>query len=203
MLIESGEDYICRFSTTDLPKWMLLPVATRQPDVSTLPHGASKGGNKHDIVAFKDGTLMIVEAKGGNPGDPKVGGALIPDGAYRAQQMTDPYLWHKLEQDAAKDPAFTQWLIDRGMWEAMRKEDPTKIGYRLIRTDTTGKIDIYGSSQEKIGDAALISPARPRVEGIDGPFGEPVLCGRPPGLRCAAAVAPTRLPIPRNQGSRL
>ncbi|MGQ4601603.1 hypothetical protein [Nocardia sp. R6R-6] len=112
-----------------------------------------KGGNKHDIVAFKDGMLMIVEAKGGNPGNPKVGDALIPDGAYQAQQMTDPYLWHKLEQDAAKDPVFTQWLIDRGMWDAVQNEDPTKIGYRLIRTDTNGKIDIYGSTQEKIGDA--------------------------------------------------
>ncbi|MFI9508412.1 hypothetical protein [Nocardia sp. NPDC052566] len=120
-------------------------------DVNVRPGGDSK----HDIVAFKDGQLMVVESKGGDPGPAKAGDALVPDGhggEYRAQQMTDPYLWHKLKQDAETDPEFEKWLIDRGMWDAVQNEDPTNIGYRLLRTDTNGKIDGYGSTQEKLND---------------------------------------------------
>ncbi|MGQ4601530.1 hypothetical protein [Nocardia sp. R6R-6] len=31
ILIENGQDYTCRFSTTDLPEWMPLPGAPRRP----------------------------------------------------------------------------------------------------------------------------------------------------------------------------
>ncbi|MFF2557014.1 hypothetical protein ACFVUS_38855 [Nocardia sp. NPDC058058] len=139
-----------------------------------------KGGNKHDVVAFKNGQMMIVESKGGNPGPPHVGKALLPDGSggqYLGEQMTDPYLWHKLKQDAANDPEFRQWLIDRGMLEAVENEDASKIGYRLVRTDTDGKIAIYGATQEKkddkvpgeIGKTTGNPPGTPEGEGNPGP----------------------------------
>ncbi|MEV6070660.1 hypothetical protein AB0L82_29305 [Nocardia sp. NPDC052001] len=142
----------------------------------------TKGGNKHDLVAFKNGQLMIVETKGGIPGKPRVGNASIPDGAggnYLGEQMTDPYLWYKLKQDAANDPEFKQWLIDRGMLEAVEAEDASKIGYRLIKTDTNGKIQIYGSTQEKAADSTVSDsdinkttgtpPGTPEGEGNGGP----------------------------------
>ncbi len=114
-----------------------------------------EGGNKHDIVAYKDGQVMVIESKGGNPGKASPGEAQVPDGSggqFLAQQMTDPYLWHKLRQDANNDPEFRQWLIDRGMLDAVMSEDPSKVGYRLIRTDTNGKIDVYGSTQTPVND---------------------------------------------------
>ncbi|MGW0249589.1 hypothetical protein ACWDYH_23475 [Nocardia goodfellowii] len=141
-------------------------------------------GNKHDLVAYKNGQIMVVEAKGGDPGTAKPGGAGVPESPgsttkYLAEQMTDPYLWHKLKQDADNDPEFRQWLIDRGMLEAVQAEEPTKVGYRLIRTDTNGQIDAYGSTQVPrndgvpedtvIGQTTGNPPGTPETERKPGP----------------------------------
>lgn len=116
-----------------------------------------KGSYTHDIVAVKDGQVMVIEAKGGDPGKPRAGEANVPAGldsdtVIRAQQMTDPYLWAKLKEDAAADPEFKQWLMDQGVWTAIENEDPSKVGYRLIKTDTEGKIEVYGSDQLPVGE---------------------------------------------------
>ncbi|MFJ9369412.1 hypothetical protein ACIRRA_34015 [Nocardia sp. NPDC101769] len=38
------------------------------------------------------------------------------------------------------------------MLDTVMNEDPTEVGYRLIRTETNGKIDFYGSTQERKDD---------------------------------------------------
>ncbi|WP_405161598.1 hypothetical protein OG203_35505 [Nocardia sp. NBC_01499] len=111
-----------------------------------------KGNNTHDIVAAKNGEVMVIEAKGGDPRPPRPGEATVSAGPgldtdILAQQMTDPYLWHKLKQDADNDPDFMQWLVDQGVWTAIKAEDPSKVGYRLIKVDTNGNIIIYGAEQ--------------------------------------------------------
>ncbi|QCQ89978.1 hypothetical protein [Rhodococcus sp. SGAir0479] len=111
-----------------------------------------RGSGTHDIVAVKNGEVMVIEAKGGNPGPPRPGEATVSAGPgidtdIRAQQMTDPYLWHKLKEDAENDPEFKQWLIDHEVWTAIENEDPSRVGYRLIKVDTKGNIIVYGSEQ--------------------------------------------------------
>ncbi|PPJ18826.1 hypothetical protein C5E41_32075, partial [Nocardia nova] len=64
--------------------------------------------------------------------------------------MTDPYLWAKLKEDADDDPAFRDWLDKHGAWDAVENEDPARVGYRLIKTDTDGNIIVYGSTQEPV-----------------------------------------------------
>ncbi|WP_446223498.1 hypothetical protein ACTWPB_28240 [Nocardia sp. IBHARD005] len=111
-----------------------------------------KGNYTHDIVAVKNGQVMVIEAKGGDPGPPRPGEATVSAGPgsdtdIRAQQMTDPYLWQKLKEDAEKDPEFKKWLIDHEVWTAIENEDPSTVGYRLIKVDTDGNIIVYGSEQ--------------------------------------------------------
>ncbi|GAB4588208.1 hypothetical protein [Nocardia sp. IFM 10818] len=112
------------------------------------------GNNKHDILAIKDGQMIVIEAKGGKPGSAGVGKAWVPTwpGSTEqilATQMTDPYLWGKLYQDGLNDPEFKQWLEGHGMWDAILNRDATTVGYRLIRTDTDGNIVVYGSTQQE------------------------------------------------------
>ncbi|MEV0359473.1 hypothetical protein AB0H71_25805 [Nocardia sp. NPDC050697] len=111
----------------------------------------------------------------------------------RAQQMTDPYLWAKLKQDAANDPEFKQWLIDNNAWDAVEKEDSARVGYRLAKTDTDGNIVFYGSTQEPangwdaddtiIGKTTGNAPDTPEAERNPGPtvFGiaQPITTGGP------------------------
>ncbi|GAB4588859.1 hypothetical protein [Nocardia sp. IFM 10818] len=116
-----------------------------------------KGNYTHDIVAVKNGEVMVIEAKGGDPGPPRPGQATVSAGPgsdtdILAQQMTDPYLWHKLKEDAENDPAFKQWLVDQGVWTAIENEDPSTVGYRLIKVDTNGNIIVYGSQQNPVGE---------------------------------------------------
>ncbi|MFC3961723.1 hypothetical protein [Nocardia jiangsuensis] len=102
-----------------------------------------KGPYTHDIVAVRDGEVIVVESKGGVPGrKPRPGDASVPDGPgsptmIRAQQMTDPYLWAKLKQDAAADPEFKQWLIDNSVWDAVQNEDPNRVGIASPRSTPT------------------------------------------------------------------
>ncbi|MGF7122732.1 hypothetical protein [Rhodococcus sp. BE178] len=115
-----------------------------------------RGSGTHDIVAVKNGEVMVIEAKGGDPGTPRPGkGATVSAGPgsdeILSQQMTDPYLWHKLKQDAKNDPEFKQWLVDHGVWTAIDSEDPSRVGYRLIKVETKPngmiKTIVYGSEQ--------------------------------------------------------
>ncbi|RDI65736.1 hypothetical protein [Nocardia pseudobrasiliensis] len=153
--------------------------------VNTRPSGAYT----HDLVAVKNGQIMVIESKGGDPGKPRPGTAMVPDGpdsdtTIRAQQMTDPYLWGKLKEDAANDPAFMQWLVDNGVWDAVQNEDPARVGYRLIKTDTDGNIIIYGSNQEPangwtpgdtvIGKTTGQEPGHgPTIHGVAQPLTQP------------------------------
>lgn len=151
-----------------------------------------KGGYTHDIVAVKNGQVMVIEAKGGNPGPPRIGNAEVfagPDSNanIRATQMTDPYLWHKLKEDAAKDPEFKQWLVDHGAWTAIENEDASKVGYRLVKVDTNGKISVYGSRQIPKGDGI---PADTVIGQTTGQGGGPTLRGVAEPLGQVSSIVP-------------
>ncbi len=149
------------------------------------------GAYTHDVVAVKNGQVMVVEAKGGNPGRPRPSDAMVPDGpgsdtGIRAEQVTDPYLWGKLKEDAAGDPVFKQWLIDQGVWDAIANEDPSRVGYRLSKTDTDLKTTVYGSTQEEVNGGLPGHTVTGRTTG--NPDGGPPAVG--PTLHGIAEVVP-------------
>lgn len=158
-----------------------------------------KGSGNHDVVAVKNGFLLVVEAKGGKSGF-TLTNSNVPTSAGSTQniystQMTDPYFWGKLKEDADNDPAFEGWLKEHGVWQTVVDEDAANAAYRLAATNPQGQTTIYGADQKR-RTGAVIPPdvTTGKTTGTRPPAGQklgPTLGVTLPPAQPTAFVAPS------------